>query len=121
VTIPDAWRFTVAVAANARRIESRRPRLDGTRRGPGAKKAETNAFTPVVGWNTVNVVTPVALSPGTYWLAYLPQSNSLRFKADRSTGQIRYDAYPFAPMPATFSTSTTSEVTHWSLFGTLTP
>jgi PKD repeat protein len=89
--------------------------------GPGAKRAETAAFTPVVGWNTVNVITPVALSPGTYWLAYLPQSDSLNFSANRSIGQYRYYSYPYGPMPATFSTSPSGGVTHWSLYGTLIP
>ena len=28
--------------------------------GPGALKAQTNAFTPVVGWNTASVITPVS-------------------------------------------------------------
>jgi hypothetical protein len=89
--------------------------------GPGSKLAETNAFTPVIGWNTAGVISPVALVPGTYWLAYLPQSNSLEFRANRSIGQIRYYAYTFGPLPATFSTSPASAVTHWSLYGTLTP
>ena len=50
---------------------------------PGAKKAETASITPTTGWNTANVITPVSLPPGTYWLAYLASSNSLRFKADK--------------------------------------
>ena len=89
--------------------------------GPGAKRAETNAFTPVVGWNTVNVITPVALSPSTYWLAYLPQSDGLEFRANRSIGTFMYYSYPFGPMPATFSTSPSSGVTRWSFYGTLLP
>jgi glucose/arabinose dehydrogenase/PKD repeat protein len=89
--------------------------------GPGAKKAETNAFTPVVGWNTANVITPVALAAGNYWLAYMPQSDGLNFICDRDFGQFKYYAYPFGPMPATFSTSPNSGVTHWSFYGTLTP
>jgi len=89
--------------------------------GPGAKRAETNAFTPVVGWNTVNVITPVALSPDTYWLAYLPQSDGLEFRANRSIGTFMYYSYPFGPMPATFSTSPSTGVTRWSFYGTLLP
>src|SRR3989344_9553336 len=50
--------------------------------GPGTKMAETNSFTPITGWNTANVVTPVSLTVGTYWLAYLPSSSSLGFKID---------------------------------------
>jgi len=89
--------------------------------GPGAKKAETAAFTPVVGWNTVSVIAPVALPPGNYWLAYLPQSNALSFSANRGIGQFRYYAYPYGPMPATFSTSPSGGVTRWSFYGTLVP
>jgi len=88
---------------------------------PGAKLAETNAATPVVGWNTVNLLTPVALAAGDYWLAYLPSSNGLEFRADRSIGTFKYYAYPFGPMPATFSTSHNTGVTRWSFYGTLLP
>lgn len=31
--------------------------------GPGALKAQTNSFVPVVGWNTQNVITPVLFRP----------------------------------------------------------
>lgn len=88
---------------------------------PGAKLAETNAFTPVVGWNTVNLLTPVALAAGDYWLAYLPSSNGLEFRADRTIGTFKYYAHAFGPMPATFSTSHNTGVTRWSFYGTLVP
>ena len=42
----------------------------GPNGGPGALKAQTNAFAPVVGWNTQSVITPVLLPAGAYWLAY---------------------------------------------------
>src|ERR1700741_2643841 len=48
--------------------------------GPGTKIAETAEITPVVGWNTANVTSQVTLTSGTYWLAYLPSSNSLGFR-----------------------------------------
>src|SRR5262245_57634041 len=35
---------------------------------PSALKAQTAGFTPTVGWNTQNVLTPVLLPAGTYWL-----------------------------------------------------
>jgi len=57
--------------------------------GPGTKKAETNSFTPTTGWNTANVITPVSLPPGTYWLAYLPSDSNLHFRLDYS-GSARY-------------------------------
>ena len=40
--------------------------------GPGAKKAETNGFATTTGWNTANVITPVTLTAGTYWLSICP-------------------------------------------------
>src|SRR5258706_7356201 len=54
----------------------------GPNGGPGAKQAATNSMTPDTGWNTADVIIPVSLAPGTYWLAYLPSSNDLAFKKD---------------------------------------
>ena len=48
--------------------------------GPGRKLAETASMTPISGWNTVNVSSPVTLLSGSYWLAYLPSSDALGFK-----------------------------------------
>ena len=62
--------------------------------GPGAKKAETASITPTTGWNTANV-TPVSLPPGTYWLAYLPSINSLKFKGESSGGTSKLYSFPF--------------------------
>jgi hypothetical protein len=56
--------------------------------GPGALKAQTNAFSPVVGWNTAAVISPVALPPANYWLAYLPSSSSLNFATNFSIGSV---------------------------------
>jgi hypothetical protein len=86
--------------------------------GPGAKKAETAAFTPVTGWNTQAVVTPVSLAAGTYWLAYLPSSNSLTFR-DAGNGNTKTMAFTFGAMPATFSTTPGSCTCHWSLYANL--
>jgi hypothetical protein len=88
--------------------------------GPGAKKAEINEITPVAGWNTATVTVPVSLPAGTYWLAYLANSNSLHFRRDR-TGTARYYGYSYGVMPATFGTSTTTVVDHWSFYATLMP
>ena len=51
----------------------------GPNGGPGKLKAQTASITPVSGWNTANVTSPVSLPAGTYWIAYLPSSNSLGF------------------------------------------
>ncbi len=87
--------------------------------GPGALKATTISLTPVTGWNTANVTTPVTLPAGNYWLAYLPSSNSLQFAADYTTGTYVYVANTYGPLPATYSTSTRGGTTHWSFYATL--
>jgi hypothetical protein len=89
--------------------------------GPGTLKAQTNAFTPVVGWNTASVIAPVLLPAGNYWLAYLPSSSSLQFAANFSIGSFKYANFNFGPMPATFPAIAGQGTTHWSLYGTLTP
>jgi hypothetical protein len=94
----------------------------GPNGGPGALKAQTNSFTPVVGWNTTNVITPVPLPAGTYWLAYLASSNSLAFIKGQTSGvSIRYSSYAFGALPVTFSTSPGSDPYHWSFYATLNP
>jgi hypothetical protein len=93
----------------------------GPNGGPGKLLAQTNSFTPVVGWNTANVITPLHLAPGTYWLAYLPSDNNLSFRVDRTSGTLAWFPYTFGPMASTFSTTPTVEAAHWSLYATLTP
>src|SRR5215831_4202063 len=88
--------------------------------GPGALKAQTNSFTPVTGWYTKNVISPVSLPVGTYWLAYLPSSNNLAFVKGLISGiSARYYSYPFGALPAQFSTSPSSDPYHWSFYATL--
>jgi len=93
----------------------------GPNGGPGKLLAQTNAFTPVVGWNTANVITPVHLTAGTYWLAYLPSDNNLHFRVDRTSGTLAWYPFAFGTMASTFSTTPTVEAAHWSLYATLTP
>lgn len=85
---------------------------------PGALLAETAAFTPVVGWNTQPVITPTLLAPGTYWLAFLPQSNSFAGKVVGS-GTGRHYSYTFGSLPANFSTSPTNAAFRFSFYATL--
>src|SRR3990167_5428984 len=86
--------------------------------GPGAKKAETNSFTPTTGWNTANVITPVSLPTGTYWLTYLPSSSSLGFRL-AYTGSAKWYSYTYGVMPTTYSTAPTAGTYHWSFYATL--
>jgi lysophospholipase L1-like esterase len=90
--------------------------------GPGTKKAETAEFTPVVGWNTQSVTTPVSLPAGTYWLGYAPSSDGLHFR-NGSTGTTKYMSFDYvhsSALPTTFSTSPTIiNNNDWSLYATL--
>lgn len=92
----------------------------GTNGRPGAKKAETASFKPVVGWNTVNVVAPVLLAAGNYWLAYVPSSNSLHYRKALTSGvSIVYYQYTFGALPATFGKTLLTDPYHWSFYATL--
>jgi len=86
--------------------------------GPGAKRAETAEFAPQVGWNTVTVSSAVALPAGTYWLAYLSNTNALHFRMTTS-GKARWYSVTYGPLPATYSSSPSSGTYHWSFYGTL--
>ncbi len=86
---------------------------------PGTLVAETAPFTTVTGWNTQPVTTPTLLSAGTYWLAFLPQDNTLAGRVTVS-GTGRHYTFTFGPLPAAFSTSPTSDTFHFSLYATLT-
>jgi hypothetical protein len=86
---------------------------------PGTLLAATAAFTPVAGWNTQNVQTPNLLPAGTYWLAYLPQSNTMHYRIG-STGSARGASYAFGAMPASYPNSPLTDTVHWSLYATLT-
>ncbi len=87
--------------------------------GPGVKQAETTSITPLAGWNTANVLTPVSLSAGTYWIAYLPSSNTLAFKKDVTSGTSGvFYSYNYGALPATFSTNPSTTTSHWSFYAT---
>ncbi len=90
---------------------------------PGKLLAVTTSFATTTGWNTANVVTPMSLAAGSYWLAYLPSSGSLSFLKQNSSGSCVLKAQTFSKgMPATFATSTTNcSPTNWSFYATLVP
>lgn len=88
--------------------------------GPGGLTAQTYIFTPHTGWNTANVITPASLSPGNYWLAYLPSSNNLNFVKQNVSGNCAYYGYNYGPMPSRFSTSPLNcTPAIWSFYATL--
>jgi hypothetical protein len=89
----------------------------GPNGGPGKKLAEGAEITPVLGWNQVQV-SPLNLVAGTYWLAYLPSSNSLGF-ADASNGSFVYYRYKYGAMASTFSATPSKGSAHWSFYASL--
>jgi Domain of unknown function (DUF1929)/Galactose oxidase, central domain len=108
--------FYVAQAAGSLRLG-----IYGTSgTAPGSLLATTNSFTTVLGWNTANVITPVVLQPGTYWLAYLPSDNNLQFKK-ATRGFFVLKNFAYGPMPATFPPPSSSGPAQWSFYATLTP
>lgn len=88
--------------------------------GPGTKIAETSELTPAVGWNTANVIRPVLLAAGNYWLSYLPSSNGLSFvKAGGGSG--KFSDFPYGVMPSTFPSNPSLTGSQFSIYATLTP
>jgi uncharacterized repeat protein (TIGR01451 family) len=90
---------------------------------PGALAAKTDEFTPVAGWNTRTVQTPVLLPPGSYWLAYLPESDDLHAPYGwPGLGQNigRFYSYPYGEMPAAFSSSAWLGNFQFSFYATFT-
>jgi Domain of unknown function (DUF1929) len=85
---------------------------------PGQLLASTKAFVPVVGWNTQPVVSQVALTSGTYWLAYGPSSNSLGFAIGAGGKYYLQKSTYTGILPATFA-QTSSGPYHWSFYATL--
>jgi hypothetical protein len=93
----------------------------GPNAGPGVLLAAASEITPVAGWNTVTVTSPVE-PVGTYWLAYFPSDNALSFKVDRSgAGTQKMFSLPYGPMPATFSTAPSGSASQWSFYATMIP
>ena len=87
--------------------------------GPGAKEAETNAFATTTGWNTANVITPVTLPAGNYWLAFLTNNDSMQNAANWGSSQsITYYPFTYGIMPATYSTTPTYSTGSYSLYAT---
>jgi hypothetical protein len=87
--------------------------------GPGALVAQTASFAPTTGWNTQPTTAQSALTSGTYWLAYLPSSSSLRFRKATAAGtSVKYQSFTFGLMPATFPSGPFPDPKHVSLYAT---
>jgi hypothetical protein len=79
--------------------------------------AQTGEFTPVVGWNTRDVQTPTQLAEGTYWLVYLPESNSLHFRVTAS-GTTLY-GYPYTTLTSVAPANLNTCQCHFSFYASL--
>lgn len=88
---------------------------------PGTLLASTPQFTPVVGWNTINVSTPVSMTAGTYWLAYQPNDNALG-QAFSTTSGTTYFVQPrnYGVLPSTYPPSTLAANVESSVYATFT-
>jgi len=91
----------------------------GASGGPGQLKATTNSFTPVVGWNTQPVITPVSLLAGTYWLAYLDNNDNLHYPTQLGVGNFKSGNQTFGPLPTTFPVVSISSGGTWAFYATL--
>ncbi|MFH0804487.1 MAG: LamG-like jellyroll fold domain-containing protein [Candidatus Zambryskibacteria bacterium] len=96
---------------------------DGAGGNPGTLLAETQELTSLstYKWNTANIVAPVTLQPGNYWLAFHPSSDSMsHLRGGAGTGNNCYYTVAYGALPGTFSASPTCSTDHWMLFATLT-
>jgi Chitobiase/beta-hexosaminidase C-terminal domain len=76
---------------------------------PNLRKTTTALFTPTAGSNTQNVLAPISLPAGNYWLVYLPSSNGLSFRKTTG-GTSKYHAFTYAALPGTFPASPSDAV-----------
>lgn len=94
---------------------------DGAGGDPGTLLGETAAVSPSASFFTANIVTPVTIDPGTYYLAFV--TNGLAVLKGTSTGATRKkDTNTFGPLTNPFVVSSTSTNSwRWTLFATFTP
>jgi hypothetical protein len=94
----------------------------GTGGNPGALLATTAELTPANGWNTANVVTPVTLTPGDYWMAYLPSDSTFKYPTEDGVGSFAFHPFNYGPMPNPFGDLTGGGTGNgeWLFYATLT-
>ncbi|MCB8944950.1 MAG: hypothetical protein H6658_14465 [Ardenticatenaceae bacterium] len=86
---------------------------------PGDLVAETAAFTAGPGWNTQNTLTNPLLAAGTYWLAFIPDNNTMEVAVEAGAGVSRSVSNAFGPLPGTFPGSPTNLTSNFSIYATL--
>lgn len=90
----------------------------GASGGPGNKVAETGSVAAAVGWNTINVISQVALVVATYWMAYEVSNNSLTFR-NSSSGNFVLANQTYGTMPAVFPAFGLIQSGSWSFYMTI--
>lgn len=92
----------------------------GTSGNPGNLLAVTGEMTTVLGWNTANVITPVQLNAGTYWLAFFPSSNAMGVRKIAGGGVGRFSSLLYSgTMPSRFPTNPSTSTSYWTINATL--
>ncbi len=89
---------------------------------PDLLLAQTNAFTPTGGnfFNTQNTTTNPTLTPGDYWITYLPQSSSLTFYQTSGSGTFKVHNSSYSTtMPSSFGSIDDSGSTNWTFYATV--
>ncbi len=92
----------------------------GPNGGPGKLLAQTpSTSVSATGWMPLGILPNVFCSPGMYWLAFEPSSNTMGFWYDTSVGQIVAYNKAYGPLDSTFSLSPGTFPGHWSFYATL--
>jgi hypothetical protein len=94
---------------------------DGLGGGPGTKLAETAGFTPITGWNTVNVISESLLAAGDYWLVFNPSGAMGTVRNNAGPESAYYSRAYDGTLPSTFAASPSLFAAHWSMYATLQP
>lgn len=85
---------------------------------PHTKIAETGLFTPTTGWNTVSIGTPVAVTPGSYWLAFAGTDGGLEYPAFfAAPGYFNTSSLP-GEIPVSW-TSVGGGSAHWAIYASV--
>jgi len=102
----DASKYTCPVAAKIISIRVYAGVACGIRAGvytdnsgvPGSFLAETSSASGGTGWRTINLITPVNVAAGDYWLAVT--SDTASGICDTTGGDMKYCSFPaYGPLP----------------------
>jgi hypothetical protein len=98
----------------------------GANGSPGSLLGQTAPFTPVQGWNTVNLQIPVPVPIGNLWLVNSESNPSIGYAIGQVAGSVVYWVWP-VPFSATLAPTfpanprNTGNDWAWSVYATGTP